>query len=257
MLKGIEMNEYLNLILKGEIKTFIKNQQTKKQFINVDNSLQKKAELVNKKIFLGGPLEDFENVGRLQLITLLKIGLYPHSKVLDVGCGCMRGGYWLINFLNPNCYFGIEPNKEMLEYGIRHFLSSELIEQKNPQFSNNSDFDFSVFNEQFDFIIARSIWTHAPKNKIKVMLDSFIKNSKTTGSFLTSYYKTGLLKFENKGENWIGRSHESDKPGIIFYNYSWIKKICSEKKLKVKELNFDVYNNQRWLYISKSDINKL
>lgn len=145
----------------------------------------------------------------------------------------------------------------MLNDGIEYFLSSDLIKQKKPQFDNNSNFDFSVFNEKFDFIIARSIWTHAPKNKIEIMLNSFITNSENTASFLTSYYKTGLLRIEYKGENWVGKSHESDISGVIFYNYSWIKKICSEKKLKVKELNFDVYNNQRWLYISKSDKNKM
>ena len=71
--------------------------------------LQKKAEELSSTIFLGGPTKFIEIVGRLQLIILLKEGLYPDSKVLDIGCGCLRGGYWLIHFLNPNCYFGIEP----------------------------------------------------------------------------------------------------------------------------------------------------
>src|SRR3954454_18606924 len=59
--------------------------------------------------FLGGPFEDFERVGRLQLVTLVQQGLNPSSKVLDVGCGSLRAGYWLMNFLEPGGYHGIEP----------------------------------------------------------------------------------------------------------------------------------------------------
>jgi hypothetical protein len=62
-------------------------------------TLHHKAERLAKETFLGGPVRDFERVGRLQLITLLRSGLYPQSKVLDLGCGCLRGGYWLTHFL--------------------------------------------------------------------------------------------------------------------------------------------------------------
>jgi len=219
--------------------------------MNNNNYFQKKAEKISKKIFLGGALKDFENVGRLQLITLLRIGLYPHSKVLDIGCGSLRGGYWLIHFLNTNCYFGIEPNKEMLKNGIKHFLSPELLKLKKPRFDTNSNFDFSVFNEKFDFIIARSIWTHASKGQIETMLDSYIENSKENGVFLTSYYRAGLFRKDYKGENWIGQSHESDNSGFVFHNYSWIEQHCRKRKLFVKELKFCVYNFQKWLYISR------
>jgi hypothetical protein len=44
-------------------------------------------------MFVGGPVKDFEKLGRLQLMLLLQEGVYPHSKVLDIGCGCLRGGY--------------------------------------------------------------------------------------------------------------------------------------------------------------------
>jgi hypothetical protein len=100
-------------------------------------------------------------------MLLLKEGLYPESKVLDIGCGCLRVGYWLIHFLNPRCYFGMEPNRRMLEAGIEKILEPGLIDLKRPRFDCNADFDFSVFGERFDFFVARSIWTHASKTQIK------------------------------------------------------------------------------------------
>ena len=71
-------------------------------------NLEAKAEsLTRQGVFLGGPPGErsFEKIGRSQLVILLKNGLYPNSRVLDVGCGALRGGYWLINFLQPGCYF--------------------------------------------------------------------------------------------------------------------------------------------------------
>jgi hypothetical protein len=47
-----------------------------------------------------------EIAGRLQFAMLIREGVYPSSKVLDIGCGCLRGGYWLIHFLGS---FGLEP----------------------------------------------------------------------------------------------------------------------------------------------------
>jgi hypothetical protein len=70
---------------------------------------------------------------------------------LDIGCGCLRAGYWLIHFLNPRCYFGMEPNRTMLEAGIEKILEPGLIDLKRPRFDCNADFDFSIFGERFDF----------------------------------------------------------------------------------------------------------
>jgi hypothetical protein len=71
--------------------------------------LQDIGEQIHKQgIFTGGPVEVFDQAGRLQLYTLVREGLSPYSKLLDVGCGCLRGGYWLVRLLDADCYFDIE-----------------------------------------------------------------------------------------------------------------------------------------------------
>jgi len=49
--------------------------------------LQSKAEKLYKKtgVFLGGPIKDFEKLGRSQLVILLNNGLFPWHRVLDIG----------------------------------------------------------------------------------------------------------------------------------------------------------------------------
>lgn len=215
--------------------------------------IQEKGERLGEHMFTGGPVALFEKVGRLQLITLLKLGLCPESIVLDVGCGALRGGYWLIHFLLPGSYHGIEPNRKMVAAGLQHILDKDTYAIKKPYFDFNDTFDFSVFNKKFDFIVARSIWTHASKQQILRMLNEFISVAKPNAIFLTSYLAPYSPKEEYFGEDWIGMSHESDKGGVAFHSFSWILKVCTEKSLIVKELDFDVINNQKWLVIKKKN----
>lgn len=105
--------------------------------------------------------------GRSQLITLLQAGLNPDSKLLDIGCGWLRGGYWFIHFLNPGGYFGIEPWEERLRVGSEHIVPADVMEAKAPCFSSNEDYDFAAFGQPtFDFFFASSIWSHCSKKAI-------------------------------------------------------------------------------------------
>jgi len=202
-------------------------------------------------IFLGGPAELFETAGQKLLMTLLSEGLKPYCKTLDIGCGCLRGGYWLIHFLDKGCYFGIEPNIEMLEAGRKILLEREQTDLKKPQFDHNADFDFTVFGEKFDYFVARSIWTHASKQQIQTMLDGFVSTANSGGVFLTSYVKPTLLKKEYMGTEWVGKSHESNTPGIVCHSLGWIQAECAERGLIAAEIKENEYNfgNQTWIGI--------
>lgn len=148
----------------------------------------------------GGPPEIFEPVGRHQFAKLIESGLLPDSHVLDIGCGCLRGGYWLIHFLRPGHYCGIEPNQGMLRAGIDVLLSPELLEEKRPRFDHNDEFDLTVFGRKFDFFLARSIWSHASLQQIERMLDQFIVCGSESSVFLTSYVRALKPDAEYKGD---------------------------------------------------------
>jgi hypothetical protein len=103
--------------------------------------LQQRAEMLGERTFLGVPIRDFEKGGRELLVYLLNAGLNPDSKVIDIGCGVLRGGYWVIHFLDRNCYFGIEPHAGRLEMGVNTILEPETLEDKRPRFDINPHFD--------------------------------------------------------------------------------------------------------------------
>lgn len=215
-------------------------------------TLQEKARELAQTQFLGGPIDLFELAGRMQLILLLTQGLYPASKVLDIGCGCLRAGYWLIHFLDTNCYFGIEPNREMLRAGIDTFLEPNLLEMKSPHFDHNADFDFSVFGQRFDYLLARSIWTHASKPQIRRMLDGFLHHAALDGVFVTSYLQAAPGRGYN-GDDWKGRSHVSETPGMVEHSFEWIHDECTRRGLDVAEISEPALNfgGQTWLRIAR------
>ena len=147
---------------------------------NVVGTLQNRAQALSAEAFTGGPADQFEQIGRMQLVTLIEEGLEPQHRVLDIGCGALRAGYWLMHFLNPSCYYGIEPNERMLKAGITHILDDGQLEVAAPTFDHNDRFDLGVYGVDFDVVLARSIWTHASKPQIQTMLDGFAANSTTT-----------------------------------------------------------------------------
>jgi hypothetical protein len=212
------------------------------------------AKLHRDGIFTGGPPHLFESAGRLQLSTLVREGVYPSSKVLDIGCGCLRAGYWLVRLLDSGCYFGIEPNQPMLQAGLDHILGPELQAAKKPSFDTNDRFDFSVFAVKFDVFLARSIWSHAPKPQIQTMLDGFLQNSSPDGFFLTSYYPAPWLSWKTRdysGTRWIGKSHVSAQPGQVAHKRTWIEAQCRERGLFLRQLPDPPFNGQYWLKISR------
>lgn len=203
--------------------------------------------------FLGGPPEVFETVGREQLAALLDFGLGPDSTVLDIGCGCLRGGRWIIPLLDAGHYCGIEPNRDMLQYGLSRIVDPEIVRLKRPRFDHNDRFDLTVFNMTFTHFIARSVWTHADKSQIGAMLDGVAKTGTADAIFLTSYQPAHWYRNDDyRGSGWVGRSHESDQSGMIRHSYSWIARACRERGLAVSRVDRRVVNGQPWLAVRRA-----
>jgi SAM-dependent methyltransferase len=221
------------------------------------NSLYDRAKKIAAEgIFLGGKQERFVIAGRTLFITLLSEGLFPGSKVLDIGCGCLRGGYWLIHFLEKGCYCGIEPNREMLDAGLKILLEPGLLDLKQPRFDHDPDFNFANFKEKFDFLVGLSIWTHAAKSQIQVMLDGFVEHASPGGVFITTYYPATLFRKDYKGVNWIGTGSPVQPVGMVHHSRAWIQAECEKRGLLAGEITEPAFKywNQTWLRIKrKSD----
>jgi SAM-dependent methyltransferase len=202
----------------------------------------------------------------MQLAVLLLQGLRPESRVLDVGCGCLRAGYWLMHFLDPGCYFGIEPDLDVLRAGLEVIMEPDVLERAMPRFSQRDDFDFREFGVDFDFVLARSIWTHASKSQIERMLDEFLSVGRPGAVMLASYLPadrfpalaarypavaTRVPAHEYAGDTWIGQSHTSGPAGMVRHSFRWVSDACARRGLVVRQLPDAVTNRQYWLRIER------
>lgn len=158
-----------------------------------------------------------------------------------------------MHFLAENCYFGIEPNKAALEAGKAYLLGDDVLATKKPHFDGNEDFDFSVFGVKFDFVVARSVWTHASKDQVEKSLDGFVEHTNPKALFLTSVLLAGDKsgKSDYKGKDWVGKSHLSDTSGTVGHDYKWIQAQCQSRGLHVKKIVLVEHGKQNWLLVSK------
>src|SRR5436305_2795022 len=108
-----------------------------------------------------GPPQQYDFMGATQFRLLCELGLRDHHRVLDFGCGSLRAGRLLIPYLQPGCYFGIEPNAWLIEDAIANQIGGDMVRIKAPRFSHSDSFDASVFDTRFDFLLAQGSFSHA------------------------------------------------------------------------------------------------
>src|SRR5207247_2074585 len=136
-----------------------------------------------------GPADKYDLVGAMQFNLLTALGLREHHRLLDVGCGSLRGGRLFIPYLLPGHYFGIEPAQWLVREGFERELGQDMQRVKWPNFHHGNDFQLSVFGRSFDFIIAQSIFSHAATCQIRRCLSEAAKVMKPRAIFAATYFE--------------------------------------------------------------------
>jgi cyclopropane fatty-acyl-phospholipid synthase-like methyltransferase len=194
----------------------------------------------NYRSYIGPPMQ-YDFMGATQFRLLCTLGLRSDHKVLDLGCGSLRAGRFLITYLESHNYCGIEPNKWLIEDAIREQIGSDMIKIKKPSFDHNSSFDTTVFNTQFDYIIAQSIFSHTGIGLIKTAFLNFHCSLKESGLALVTFIK-GKTDFD--GEGWI-------YPDCVEFTLSTIRSLATDSNLHIKELPW-YHPRQTWFVLTKS-----
>lgn len=133
----------------------------------------------------------WEEVGQLQFDFLYSHGLKPKDHLLDVGCGCLRGGVWFAAYLETGHYWGVDSNASLLEVGYsKELLDAGLIERvPRSNLLHDTQFCFSKFKRSFDMAIAQSVFTHLPANQIRLCLYRLGASIKVNGLFFATYFE--------------------------------------------------------------------
>jgi cyclopropane fatty-acyl-phospholipid synthase-like methyltransferase len=186
-----------------------------------------------------GPVGQYDRVSAAAFNLLVFLGLREHHSVLDIGCGSLRVGKLLIPYLLPERYFGIEPEQWLIDEGIENELGQDLIRIKRPAFRNDRDFALSAFGQQFDFLLAQSIFSHASQSQIKKCLYQAKQVMKPTSVFAATFLEGN----ENyQGEEWV-------YPGCVTYTLDHMSTLAREQGLACQPVTWSQPSLQTWMAI--------
>jgi SAM-dependent methyltransferase len=175
----------------------------------------------------------------MQFNLLTSLGLRENHYLLDVGCGSLRAGRLFIPYLLPGCYFGIEPDRFLVEEGIDNELGRDIIDVKRPSFEYIDDFRLSIFGQHFDFILAHSIFSHAAADQIRTCLGE-ARNVLKPGGIMAATFFEGAENYE--GTTWV-------VPGAVTYRFDFMVSLASEAGLETTRMDWPHPSGQKWLRV--------
>lgn len=190
-----------------------------------------------------GPEAKYNYIGGRQFSMLIDMGLLPNHKVLDIGCGSLRIGRFLIMYLDEGNYYGIEPNKWLIDEAILKLGLEEMLFNNRPCFDENDKFDLTVFKKKFDFIIANSILIHAGKQQIEKIFSELPKIMNRDTIFIFNFYE-GML--DNHNDDWT-------YPSKVEYTMETITRLIKQNGLCHEFFEWRYPTNPTWVKVWKKE----
>jgi hypothetical protein len=200
-----------------------------------------------------GPPNYYDLIGVTQFNLLTLFGMRETSTLLDIGCGSLRGGRFSMMYLRPGNYFGLDPEDWAVQEGLQAHFGEEFATRKKPTFVHDSNYTFTKFGRKFDFLMAHSIFTHAPESQIRLCVSEAAKVMVPESVFLATFFES-LDGTDYAGKEWA-------YPDIVRFKKSTISSYVEEAGLECQHLEWPHPFNQKWVAItlkgSKPDVKKL
>ena len=109
----------------------------------------------------------WDETGRIQMDLLLRLGLQPRHRVLDIGCGPLRTGCRLVPFLAPGNYWGTDLSGALMATGYRQELTdADRARLPESQLVEDGTFDFPGLPRAFDIVLCFAVFTHLPRAQL-------------------------------------------------------------------------------------------
>lgn len=129
-------------------------------------------------------------IGPLQKDFLVSQGLLPHHGVLDVGCGSLRGGVRLTQYLDPDNYYGIDASKALMEAGYTNEIEANDLAYRLPREHLYVTDSFQIpFERKFEYALAVSLFTHLTLDYLEACLNSLAFSMETGGRFYATFFE--------------------------------------------------------------------
>jgi SAM-dependent methyltransferase len=101
-------------------------------------------------------------MGQLQFDYATGHGLKPDMRMLEIGCGNLRGGRLFIDYLEPGCYYGIDISPDIL-ISAQATIAAYDLSAKLPHLTLVKDLRLDFLPDRaFHFVHAHSVFSHSP-----------------------------------------------------------------------------------------------
>jgi cyclopropane fatty-acyl-phospholipid synthase-like methyltransferase len=131
---------------------------------------------------LVGPADLWAMKRRFQFEFLTSRGLRPEHRLIDVGCGALRGGIPLIEYLDTGHYTGIEARAAVLDEG-RKELAEAGLEHKRPLLIQATDPAQVELDAPFDVAWAFMVLIHMTDEIVDACLGLVASGLTEAGEF--------------------------------------------------------------------------
>jgi cyclopropane fatty-acyl-phospholipid synthase-like methyltransferase len=189
-----------------------------------------------------GPPEDYDLIAAMTFGLLVSLGLRQQHRMLDIGCGSLRIGRLLIPYLNRSCYFGIEPNRWLVEDAIQKEVGESQIGIKQAQFLFADSAQKWIGSQYFDFALAHSIFSHAGTS----LLDSWLRDTSqlltSSGALLATFM---IADSDTQERDWV-------YPHCVYYTAKTMESAARRNGLNFQILDWR-HPRQTWALFSRPD----
>lgn len=189
-----------------------------------------------------GPPEDYDLVAAMTFGLLAALGLRQHHALLDVGCGSLRVGRLLIPYLNEGMYTGFEPNRWLVEEGVRKECGADQIDRKRPAFIYESDPSRIPAEARFDFALAQSIFSHAGPKRVEAWFSALATRLGPRGALVATYLPG---EQDPSTTDWA-------YPDCIEYRPETLGRLAAANGFEMHSLDWQ-HPRQRWCLFARPD----
>lgn len=187
-----------------------------------------------------GPPRKYDLLGALQFTLLTAAGLRSRHRLCDIGCGSLRAGKLLIPYLEKDHYYGIDPEKWLVDQATEEELGGDLLRIKQPRFHYSSHFDLKAFGQKFDYLLAQSIFSHAAPRQIERCFREAAAVMHGKSYFLATFMPGDS---DYQGTEWV-------YPGCVTYRPETVQKMAREAGLIAYSTDWPHPNDQEWYLLT-------
>jgi len=131
--------------------------------------------------------------GQQQFDYLVRHGLKPDHKMLDIGCGTLRAGRLFIDYLDTGNYHGIDISPDIL-FSAQQTVMEFGLQGKLPHLVVVRDNRFAFLPDRyFDVVHAHRVFSHSPIEVIEECLAHVERILKPDGFFDFTFDRTTAL----------------------------------------------------------------